>query len=131
MRCYFCADVIATDHFPRADEDGSALVLDDGNSGPVQHFAHRQCAAKSRLPHSAMRIAELEPIDILEEGQVRSHGRLWGAELSAAIRRAYRGGWEENSSVVNSVPKLFRIRLNDPDGEGFHRDYLARLVETP
>ena len=49
-------------------------------------------------------------------------------EKAEVIGRAARVGYTEESSVVNWPPYTARIRLNDPLGEGYHRDYLARIA---
>lgn len=50
---------------------------------------------------------------------------LSAEEMAEVAERANRLGYVCESSIVDSPPYTDRIRLNDPAGQGFHRDYLA------
>ena len=133
MRCFLCAQPVKSEHFPRADEDGSALRFKDPNGEMVQLFVHRSCMAWSNLPVRATRLHSLQRIAVNSaDGQIELDNEVLSPEeLAEFIRRAYALGWEEIASWPMRPPDTERIKINDPDNEGFHRDYLARFVEYP
>jgi hypothetical protein len=76
----------------------------------------------------AKRILDIQPIRFIPQ----LHKWLELAPLSdddkaRVIDLAGEVGYTEESSVVNWPPYTDRVRLNDPAGEGYHRDYLARI----
>lgn len=133
MRCFLCAQPINSEHFPRAEEDGSVLRFKGPKGEMVQHFVHRSCMASSNLPARATRLHSLQRIAVNSaHGEIQFDDEaLAPEELAELIRRAYTLGWEEIASWPTRPPDTERIRINDPDNEGFHRDYLARFVEYP
>jgi len=76
----------------------------------------------------AKRIVYLEPVNcFMQSGEVKLEflGPLSDEEMATVIERANRVGYTHESSLVPYRPGVERIRLNDPTGEGYHRDYLA------
>lgn len=133
MRCYLCALPITDAHFPRADEDGSALVFRSASGERVQHYVHRACMACSKLPARATRMHWVHPVSV--DG---NPGRVCidPEELSvddqrSVVQLAYQFGWDEQASWPLWPPDTERIRINLPDEDSRHRDYLARFVEYP
>ena len=120
MRCYYCEEPVKSDHFPRADEDGSALRFDNDGGEPIQYFAHRSCFVMAGGSRARM-------------GDINAGNGLLAPEArSEVLRRAYRVGWKvEAHHDPIKLRNVFHIVLDDPDGEGFTRDYWVQFVEAP
>ncbi len=78
----------------------------------------------------ATKLIYVRPIRILAPGQVEVLEELDDQEMRDVLERAERVGFSCESSVVEKPPYTDRIKLNDPNREGYHRDYLAR-IERP
>ncbi len=52
---------------------------------------------------------------------------LSDAEVAQVISLAERVGYTSETSFVGSPPFTDRIRLNDPNGQGYPRDYFAQI----
>jgi len=73
------------------------------------------------------KIVYMRPIEFYPQPQrVRELGELGNEEMKRVIERADRVGYTHEGSVVDPTP-YERIRLNDPNGEGYHRAYFATL----
>lgn len=61
-----------------------------------------------------------------EAGKWQELPALGAAEKEQVIERAAKFGYSEESSIVPQ-PSTSRIKLNDPNNEGYHRDYIVRF----
>lgn len=76
----------------------------------------------------AKKIVYLQPVNYLPQlSKWECLDPLSDQEMAETIERANRVGYTHESSVVNLPPGTERIRLNDPTGEGYHRDYFATI----
>jgi hypothetical protein len=87
-----------------------------------------------------MKILDLMPINFIPELQKWQDLDLPSdEEKTQVMERASQVGYVVESSIVAVVhggspiilpPGTYHIRLNDPTGQGYHRDYRAQIDET-
>jgi len=77
------------------------------------------------------KIVHLQPVKFIPD----IHKWQWldplsAEEMAEVIERADRVGYVCESSIGGSPPFTDRIKVNDPAGEGYHRDYLATIERS-
>ena len=77
------------------------------------------------------KLVYVQPINYLFSpitgSQVEILEPLSDAEMAVVIELAEHVEYTCESAIVGSPPFTQRIRLNDPNGEGFHQDYFAQI----
>lgn len=76
----------------------------------------------------ANKILDVWPIRLIPQSQDwEEFPPLSGDEKARVIERARKAGYTPESSRPLEQPRTERIRLNDPNNEGYHRDYIVRF----